>query len=78
MRLVAMDMDVDFSTHAGLIIWANLSAIAEMESERIGERVADVAEAHAGSGRCTAGGGRSTATAGCRGSAGSSRTLSTG
>ena len=46
-RLVAMDMDVDFSTHAGLIIWANLSAIAEMESERIGERVADVAEAHA-------------------------------
>lgn len=50
-RLVAMDMDVDFSTPGGLTVWAALTAVAEGESRNIGDRVSAVSRPHAESGK---------------------------
>jgi site-specific DNA recombinase len=50
-RIVAMDLDVDFATVPGLVIWGTITAIADGERRAIGSRVADTAEPRARSGK---------------------------
>ena len=49
--LVAMDLDMDFTTGVGTLIWANMSAVAQMASQAIGERISYVTEANAAKGK---------------------------
>lgn len=54
-RLLAMDLRMDFSTGTGPLIWSTMTAVAQLESENIGQRVAYVAEARARSGKLPGG-----------------------
>jgi site-specific DNA recombinase len=49
--LVCLDPQIDFSTGVGLLVWANLTAVAQLESGNISERVAAVSVARAQRGR---------------------------
>lgn len=50
-RIVCLDPTIDFGTPTGLLVWANLTAVAEFEREAIGERVAAVSATRAAAGK---------------------------
>lgn len=53
--LVALDTRMNYSTTVGKLVWANLSAVAQMERENIGERVAATSKQNRAAGKLQGG-----------------------
>jgi site-specific DNA recombinase len=53
--LLALDTRMNYSTSVGKLVWANLSAVAQMERENIGERVAATSRQHRAAGKLQGG-----------------------
>jgi site-specific DNA recombinase len=53
--LVCLEPRIDFSTPVGELVWANLSAVAQMERTNIGQRVSDTSKLHRAAGKAAGG-----------------------
>ena len=53
--LVCLDPRIDFSTSVGVVVWANLTSVAQMERRNIGDRVSATSGLHRAAGKAAGG-----------------------